>query len=192
MSISFCGMFLLRTKPAWPTEMRRRHFLRWSGGLAAALAISPRLAIAGSTIEISMSGRPDGSKVWFDPYGLMIQSGQTVRWTNRDKGNSHTATTYDPRINDRPRRIPKGATPFNSDYLLPDESFEVTLVVPGVYDFYCIPHEMSGMVGRIIVAGPDDTGLMEYDDGDLPPEALDGMPSVANILAHGPLRHQEG
>ncbi|MGK8236557.1 plastocyanin/azurin family copper-binding protein [Roseovarius sp. MS2] len=27
-----------------------------------------------------------------------------------------------------------------------DESFEVTLEVPGVHDYYCLPHEMAGMV----------------------------------------------
>lgn len=77
-----------------------------------------------------MSGRPDGSRVWFDPFGVLIQPGQTVRWTNLDKANSHTATAYAPANFDHPRRIPDGAAPFDSDYLLPDESFEVTLEVP--------------------------------------------------------------
>ena len=33
------------------------------------------------------------------------------------------------------------------------DNFEVRLTVEGVYDYYCIPHEASGMVGRIIVSG---------------------------------------
>jgi len=165
--------------------MRRRGFLWGGGSLAAAFSLSPGLAIGGSVVEITMSGRPDGSKVWFDPYGVLIQPGQTVRWTNRDKSNAHTATAYAPQNDEHPRRIPEGAAAFDSDYLLPDESFEGTFEVPGVYDYYCIPHEMSGMVGRIIVAGPDQTGFNDYPDGDLPDEILDGFPPIADILKQG-------
>ena len=37
---------------------------------------------------------------------------------------------------------------------MPGESFEVELTEPGVYDYFCIPHEHAGMVGRIVVGGP--------------------------------------
>ena len=148
MNISSSGMFLPLTKPAWPNKMQRRYFLWGGGSLTAAFSLSPQLAIGGSTVEISMTGRPDGSRVWFNPYGLLIRPGQTVRWTNLDKSNSHTATAYAAENDDHPRRIPDGAVPFNSDYLLPGKSFEVTLEIPGVYDYFCVPHEMSGMVDR--------------------------------------------
>ena len=29
--------------------------------------------------------------------------------------------------------------------------FDVTLTAPGVYDYFCTPHEAAGMVGRIVV-----------------------------------------
>ncbi len=160
--------------------------------MAVALTLAPRLATGSSVIEITMSGRPDGSKVWFDPYGLLIRPGQTLRWTNRDKANSHTVTAYSPGNYGRSLRIPKEAAAFDSDFLLPDESFEMTLEVPGVYDYYCIPHEMAGMVGRIIVAKLGQAGFNEYDVGDLPQAAQEAMPSIADILDHGPLRHLEG
>lgn len=172
--------------------MIRRDFLWWSGSLAAATTLPALAAFAGSVIDIEMSGRPDGSKVWFDLYGLLIRPGQTVRWTNRDPSNAHTATSYHPDIYDRARRIPEGAEPFDSDYLLPDESFEVTLIVPGVYDYYCIPHEMAGMVGRIIVAEPGQTDFTDYGAGDLDTAALEALPSIADILANAPLRHERG
>ena len=178
-------------KPAWPNEMRRRDFLWGGGSLAATLSLLPRIAIGAPVVEITMDGRPDGSVVWFDPYGVLIQPGQTVRWINKDKGNSHTATAYAPENDDHPRRIPEGAVPFNSDFLLPDETYEVTLEVPGVYDYFCIPHEMSGMVGRIIVAGPGQTGFEDYPADDLPQVVLEGFPSIADILDHGPLHHVE-
>ena len=171
--------------------MLRRKFLWGSGGLAAALTLSPGLAISGPVVEIAMKGRPDGSKVWFDPFGVLIRPGQTVHWTNQDKANSHTATAYEPENYDHPRRIPVGAKPFDSDYLLPDETFQVTLEVPGVYDYFCIPHEMSGMVGRIIVAEVDSPVFENYPDGDLDQVVLDGFPRIADILKHGSIRKDE-
>ena len=47
-------------------------------------------------VEILMRGNADGSAVWFDPVGVLIAPGQTVRWINTDRGNSHTSTAYHP------------------------------------------------------------------------------------------------
>src|SRR5690242_1394740 len=135
--------------------LTRRHVLRTGGGLLLAASVAPRSLVASEVIEISMRGNADGSKVWFDPIGVLLQPGQTIRWTNRNPGNAHTATAYHPKNAEHPRRIPEGAEPWNSDYLLPNESFSVTLTTEGVYDYFCIPHEHAGMVGRIIVAHPD-------------------------------------
>ena len=30
----------------------------------------------------------------------------------------------------------------------------MTFTVEGVYDYYCVPHEHAGMVGRIVVGTP--------------------------------------
>ncbi len=55
----------------------------------------------------------------------------------------------------------------------------MTLTVPGVYDYFCIPHEMAGMLGRIVVASP----------GTRPPVAAKGMedmfPPVEEITTLG-------
>src|SRR5690606_41900168 len=108
--------------------------------------------IGAAAVEvIEMRGTERGDRVWFAPRGLAVATGTTLRFVNLDKGNSHTATAYHPALFDRRRRIPAGAQPWDSDFLLPDESFEVTLTAPGVYDYYCLPHEMAGMAGRIVV-----------------------------------------
>ncbi len=172
--------------------MRRREFLWGGGSIAAALPLLPGLASAAPAAEITMTGRRDGSRVWFDPYGVLIRPGQTIRWINRDPANAHTATAYAPANFDHPRRIPGGAAAFDSGYLLTDEAFEVTLEVPGVYDYYCIPHELSGMVGRIVVAPPGADGFADYPAGDLDPVILNGFPPVADILQAGKVRHEEG
>ena len=59
-------------------------------------AHGPGLPLAGEAVEIRMQGNTDGSHVWFDPVGLRIEPGQTIRWINLDPGNSHTATAYHP------------------------------------------------------------------------------------------------
>jgi len=81
----------------------RRQALWAGGGFLAALMLRPTPLLAADTLEIVMHGTPDGSHVWFDPVGILVQPGQTIRWTNRDAGNSHTVTSYDPSLFDRPR-----------------------------------------------------------------------------------------
>ena len=120
-----------------------------------AVSVAPRSLMASEVVEIGLQGNADGSKVWFGPIGVLVQPGQTIRWTNRDPGNAHTTTAYHPKNAEHPHRIPEGAEPWNSDYLLPNETFSVTLTVEGVYDYFCIPHEHAGMVGRIVVGHPD-------------------------------------
>jgi plastocyanin len=156
------------------------------GSAGLFLSRSPLLAYA--AIDIRMQGRPDGSHVWFDPIGLHIEPGQSIRWTNGDPGNSHTATAYHPALLGRPLRIPDKAEPWDSDYLLPDQSFSVTLSVPGVYDYYCQPHEHAGMVGRIVVGRPPEDSPAHGPDKDLPKAALDAFPSIAEIMAKGVVR----
>lgn len=165
--------------------LTRRGFVGLGGGVAAALALHrPAAAVAGDVVEIVMGGRGDGSAVWFDPVGILIRPGQAIRWVNRDAGNAHTATAYHPSNFGRPRRVPPGADGWNSDYLLPKEDFVLTPTVPGIYDYYCIPHEHAGMVGRIVVGtpGPESwIGRPEAERG-LPEAALRAFPSVLEIM----------
>lgn len=170
--------------------LTRREILGAGGGLAAALYLPALGARADEMVEIRMQGRDDGSHVWFDPIGVLIRPGQTVRWTNLNQGNSHTTTAYSPANFDRPLRIPKAAKSWNSDYLLPNETFSMTFTEKGVYDYYCIPHEHAGMVGRIIVGGPELHGWMELAgaNGDLPDVALQAFPSVKDIVQKGVVR----
>lgn len=170
----------------------RRRVMQAGGGFLAALVATSRSAGAADPVEIVMDGRKDGSHVWFDPVGIHIRPGQVVRWTNRDPGNSHTATAYHPDLFERPLRIPAGAEPWDSDYLLPDESFSATFVEEGVYDYYCVPHEHAGMVGRIVVgnAGTFDAAGSSNEPGlmPLPEAALAGFPPVEAIVAKGIVR----
>ncbi len=163
----------------------RRMVLTLGGGALATLTISFRVNAA-PTETIEMRGTARGERIWFSPRGLAVAPGATIRFVNRDPGNSHTSTAYHPVILDRKRRIPEAAHPWDSDFLLPDEGFEITLTVPGVYDYYCQPHEMAGMVGRIVVGQPDDPEWEgpSSDAEDMMPEVLATLPTVEEILRH--------
>lgn len=168
----------------------RREILMGGGGILAAASLASLTVRAAEPTEIRMQGRPDGSHVWFDPIGIRIMPGQTIRWINLDPGNSHTATAYHPTNFGRARRMPDGAQPWNSDYLLPDESFFITFRQPGVYDYYCVPHEHAGMVGRIVVGTAQAPGwVMAAGTGDLPEQALRAFPTVEDIMQKGMIRH---
>ncbi|MCW2240075.1 plastocyanin/azurin family copper-binding protein [Azospirillum canadense] len=163
----------------------RRALLRAGGGtVGLALLALPLRTRAEPVIEIAMRGNSDGSKVWFDPVGLLVEPGQTLRWINRDPGNAHTSTAFHPANGGHALRIPNGAAPWNSDYLLPDQSFDLRLTTFGVYDYFCIPHEEAGMVGRIVV-GPLDRGP---SDRDWPETARGQLPTPEEIVRRKVIR----
>ena len=166
-------------------RLSRRDMLRIGGVLLAAPAFSRASAQVGDLIDIVTRGNADGSVVWFEPVGVLLRPGQTVRWTNKDPGNSHTSTAYHPDNDGHPLRIPAKAQPWNSDYLLPDQSFSVALTETGVYDYFCIPHEHAGMGGRLVVAA--EGGAVPVAPPGSPIEGLeaDPFPAVETIMQQG-------
>jgi len=160
--------------------MQSRRAFIISGAPVLAGLILPRIAFAApQTHTIRMESDTLGSTVWFDPIGLHVQAGDTIRWVIGS--NVHTVAAYHP-DNGHALRIPAGAAPWNSGYLVnPGDAFEVTLTEAGVYDYYCEPHEFSGMVGRIVVG----MGEASADWADVPAVARRAFPSIADIMARG-------
>ena len=140
---------------------RRRLLAVGGGALAGLLLPTIRASRAAATAEIRMRSDRDGTTVGFDPVGLLIEPGDTVRWVC--EANVHSASAYHPDNDNHSLRIPDGAAPWASGYLQPGEHFAVTLTVPGSYDFYCTPHEEAGMVGRIIVGRPGGPATLPFD-----------------------------
>lgn len=94
----------------------------------------------------------------FDPKIKTIEPGQTVTWTNTSDVD-HTVTAYGD-------RIPDGATYFASGgfeseraarnhvtegLIASGSEYEHTFEEPGTHEYYCVPHESSGMVGTVQV-----------------------------------------
>ena len=154
--------------------MTRRGFLTTGGLALAGLAVPPPARSAG-VVDIHMRSDPRGEAVWFDPIGALIEPGQTVRWIV--DANVHTTTAYHPKYVKHSLRIPDGATPWDSGFLVnPGVHFEITLTVEGVYDYFCSPHELAGMVGRLIVGRPVGPGALPFDYFRGRPEAADWLP----------------
>ena len=115
--------------------MRRRDFLISGGVLAAGIGLpaSGVAASRGGVVEITMRSDPTGAKVGFDPIGILVSPGQTVRWIIQ--AGVHTTTAYHPRNSGHSLRIPNRAAPWDSGYLVnPGDHLEVVLTAEGVYD----------------------------------------------------------
>ena len=135
----------------------RREFLAAAGGLALAGLAGPawlaaRPGAGRRVTVVRMASDPAGARVGFQPAGVHLAPGDRVRWVL--EGGAHSTTAYHP-DHGASRRIPAAAEPWDSGILFrPGDAFERVFEIPGVYDYFCRPHEAAGMVGRIVVGRP--------------------------------------
>lgn len=90
----------------------------------------------------------------FSPSSTSVTAGTTVRWKNTSD-IEHTVTAYDGKIPEDAAYFASGG--FDSEQaarnnvteglIAPGEVYEHTFEVTGTYEYFCIPHESSGMVG---------------------------------------------
>lgn len=119
--------------------------------------------------EVAMATADGGSH--FSPHVVWVKTGGSVTW--KLDGGAHSTTAYHPN-NDRPRRVPEGASSWDSGTLSnAGKTFEHTFETAGVYDYFCLPHEATGMIGSVIVGDPDPHGQAALE----PPS--DSLPSAA-------------
>ena len=165
---------------------------------AMCIAVAATLGAAGpapaATVEIELIQTPSG-ETYFNPAGVHIAPGDTVRWVQI--AGFHSITAYHPNNDHHELRIPTSAKPWDSGVLLgtypaSGATFEHVFSVQGVYDYFCRPHEMAGMVGRIVVGEPGDgpgTKPFGYAPNEnwtsVPEAARKAFPSVDEILKKG-------
>ena len=92
---------------------------------------------------------------FFQPTGLFIQPGETVKWVATTP--DHTVTAYHAGFGFTPR-VPDGVPPFSSPVLSAASYWLYTFEKEGVYDIYCAPHQILGMVQRIVVGSASGPG----------------------------------
>ena len=145
-------------------------------------------------MEVKLEQTPEGN-THFDPAGIHIAPGDTVRWVADQR--LPFGHRLPPANDNHELRIPESAEPWDSDILLADyprpvATFEHVFTVPGVYDYFCKPHEMAGMVGRIVVGEPGNgpgTKPFGYAPNEhwkpIPDVARKAFPPIAEILQKG-------
>ena len=72
----------------------------------------------------------------FSPQEVRIKAGDSVKWINAEKRTSHSV-------------LFPAENGLESERLFPDESWQRTFKLPGVYKYRCGPHEE--MTGTVIV-----------------------------------------
>ncbi len=112
-------------------------------------------SIAGGAIAMATQGptviKMKDAAPFYAPDKLTIKAGQTVEWVNDGK-TVHSVTTVpaDAR-NPKDVELPKGAQGFDSGFIPPGGKFSYTFKVPGTYKYFCVPHEIAGMTGYVVV-----------------------------------------
>ncbi|AFK20927.1 copper-binding protein (plasmid) [Haloferax mediterranei ATCC 33500] len=123
-----------------------------------------------TTTEDSSSGGESGGatqtdtvgmteELGFDPKTIEVPVGTTVTFDNTSS-IGHSVTAYEDKIPDGAAYFATGG--FDSEQAAKDaypdkgnleagETYEHTFETKGTYEYYCIPHEMNGMVGTIEV-----------------------------------------
>jgi plastocyanin len=135
----------------------RRRLLAGLGtvGVVGTAGCASAGADVGDDYDIGMTA------VAFDPVTLTVSPGDTVVWANTSS-RGHTVTAYDSGIPDAAEFFASGGyestaaarDAFGSELGGLIESgarWSHTFEVPGEYEYVCIPHEASGMIGTIVV-----------------------------------------
>jgi plastocyanin len=90
----------------------------------------------------------------FVPDRVEIQVGQTVVWVNESE-KVHTVSTHpEEATREEHASVPAGSEHFDSANLGPGQTFKRTFTVPGVYKYYCHPHQNMAMLGEVVVLEP--------------------------------------
>lgn len=93
------------------------------------------------------------NRLTFIPDTLHVSVGDRVTWKNTSM-LVHTVTADSAQSTvEGSVRLPEGAESFDSGSIDPGDEFSRKLHVPGIYTYFCIPHEGAGMWGTIIVEG---------------------------------------
>ncbi len=135
--------------------MDRRTYLRTLGAAGAAAVAGCVSGSAEGEFDVGMTIRR------YDPQTLEVTPGTTVVWKNTS-GRAHTVTAYGDGLPDGADFFASGGYDTtdeareawiggNGGALYEDETFEHTFETPGDHTYFCIPHEVGGMVGTVSV-----------------------------------------
>jgi plastocyanin len=84
----------------------------------------------------------------FEPETITITPGEKIIWMNRSNLD-HTSTSGSDCVKDGK---------WNSGYISHDQSYSHVFDSVGTYNYFCLPHCLSGMKGKIIVKSLENQG----------------------------------
>lgn len=114
--------------------------------------------------EVELQIRPSDAptpEFLFDPTGLSIEPGDTVRFSYESP--HHTVTAYHPAFGYL-QRVPDEVPPFSAPALPQGGYWLYTFEQPGVYDLHCAPHEIFGHAMRLVVGSASGPGAEPLPD----------------------------
>lgn len=171
-------------------RITRRRFLKLMG-LAAAAGAAAHLWHGGQTVAqngktFAVGLRVKNGAFVFDPVALRLAPGDTITWFQIV--DLHSTTAYHP-SNRKELRIPERAKPWDSGILGTSGrglTFSQKFDTEGVYDYFCIPHEVLGMVGRFLVGKPDAGGPASKPlSQGIPPAGQRVLPPIEALTGPG-------
>jgi plastocyanin len=120
------------------------------GALAAAgISVAVAVWVARQPAIIRMEDTPLGGI--YEPATLTVRAGTTVQWTNEGQQIHDATDRRDAALRASDVAYPSGAEPFDSGPMQSGQTYSYTFMVPGTYKYICIPHEIGGMTGEVIV-----------------------------------------
>ena len=165
--------------------------------LLAVFIFCSGVALAQTTHEVQMfiGAGSHGTEFYFEPVGLLIQPGDTVRFIGVTP--HHNVVSYHAQ-HGKEHRVPDGVPPFSSPIVPATQYWEYTFDITGTYDLWCGPHEPWGMAMRVIVGEPG--GPAESVITNFSPEGVFGVAGAvlndvslqsANIVRAGQVSWQD-
>ena len=142
----------------------RRDYLRGVGATTVAATVA--LPLTGCSAPSDGGSGGSGSntvdmtdELTFEPETVEVAAGGTVVWENVGT-IGHTVTAYDDELPDGASYFASGG--FDGEQAARDAypgggnvpeggTYEYTFETPGEYGYFCIPHELNGMVGTVRV-----------------------------------------
>jgi plastocyanin len=112
----------------------------------------------------------------FDPVGLRVEPGDVVMF-NATSPDHAVAAFHE--LHGRQNRVPDDVGPLSSP-LVPVGGFWLAqFETEGVYDLYCPPHAVFGMVMRVVVwDGEGEVPGLSVENNGRPPEGENALPSI--------------
>lgn len=139
-----------------PVLFSRRSMLKLLSATIGSGSLSSLLASCGGdegggagqkTNEVKM-----GDQLRFDPERLTITVGDSIEWKTIG-AIPHTATCDEAKAKQPDQHVkrPAGAESWDSGIINQGQSFKHTFPMAGDYTYFCVPHELQGMVGYLTV-----------------------------------------